>query len=190
MPFAVTNCNADTDVARLPFLAPEPCVAVLMAPATVMSVSDARFASAKPRLSSHGHSWLYLMPASTVTVSVFLSSSSATALCNGSKDNWVCTLSAIVLKEWPVPSTVSVVDRVFSVDERTKACTRSTEFAEQKYSALKTTFPDQLVRFLELSKLQLALDSCVTAATTFNMTIAGKILKKSMGTMAPILSSN
>ena len=55
-------------MARLPFFSPDPCVAVLHAPAIEMWGSEAKLCSANPLLSRYGHSWPYVMPASTVTV--------------------------------------------------------------------------------------------------------------------------
>ena len=67
-PSAVTISRAEIAVARFPFFSPEPCVAVLPAPAIEMWGSEARLCSANPLLSRYGQSWPYVMPASTVTV--------------------------------------------------------------------------------------------------------------------------
>src|ERR1039458_833277 len=80
-PAAVTISMPETAVARLPFFSPEPCVAVLHAPAMEMWGSEARLCSAKPLLSRYGQSWPYVMPASTVTVRA--TGSSATTSCIG-----------------------------------------------------------------------------------------------------------
>ena len=45
-PEAVSISSAETCVARFPFLMPEPCVAVLQAPATEMCGREARLCSA------------------------------------------------------------------------------------------------------------------------------------------------
>ena len=51
-PSEVTSSSAATAVARLPFVSPEPWVAVATAPATEMWGSEARLCSASPSGSS------------------------------------------------------------------------------------------------------------------------------------------
>ncbi len=67
-PPAVTISSADTAVARLPLVSPEPCVPVAHAPAIEMCGSDPRLRSAQPASFSRPASSPYRRPALTVTV--------------------------------------------------------------------------------------------------------------------------
>ena len=103
----MTISRAETAVARLPFFSPEPCVAVLHAPATEICGNEARLCSAKPLPSRYGESCPYVMPALTVTVRAF--ESSATTSSIDFKERKSSVLSAMLLKQCRVPSTFNLL---------------------------------------------------------------------------------
>ncbi len=73
-PSAITISSALTAVERFPFLTPDPCVAVVILPATEICGREARFCRANPFLSRYGLNSPYLIPPSTVIVLFIVSS--------------------------------------------------------------------------------------------------------------------
>src|SRR5215212_4586130 len=98
----VTSSRPQTAVARLPFVSPEPCVAVATAPATQMWGSDARLCKATPSAFNFSASSPYLRPALKETVFAAWS----TTMSMGMASSVISSReSAMPLKEWREPRT-------------------------------------------------------------------------------------
>src|SRR5450432_3281534 len=119
-PSATTISSPLTAEERFPFFTPEPCVAVVILPATEICGREARLCRANPFLSRYGASSPYFIPPSTVTV--LLTVSRDKILFRLLDETRLNLLSAIELKQCLVPSP-----RSFS-DFLTSDCTSETVF--------------------------------------------------------------
>ncbi len=101
VPSPSTNSTARTAVARLPLPLPDPCVAVAQAPPTEICGNDAMLCSANPFASRISARSPYRIPAPTVAVRAFASTTTSRSFSVE-----ICAIceSAMPLNECRVPS--------------------------------------------------------------------------------------
>ncbi len=115
--------------------APEPWVAVAIAPAMVMCGSDGSVCRARPAAWSFGASWARVAPAFTRTVPPPASKTSGIAASESS----VPVVSAIGLNECPEPTTCT------ALEPRTIARRSSAVVGVTAWAAVNVMLPAQLV---------------------------------------------